>query len=283
MLVCPAPTQAAVPSSERRFPMAALPFTRALVTGASSGIGERIAHQLADHGIPLVVVARTTETLERLADELPVDVEVLTADLTDAGDLLAVANRLQQDPPIDLLVNNAGFGDGRPFAKADLGDSLAQVQIHINAVMTLTHAALQAMLARSPSGRGRPRGGILNVSSMAGFQPIPNAATYAASKAFETNFTESVHLENRRTGIHVTALCPGFVDTPMVAGDAMLSKLPSRALLDPDKVAAEGLAGVAANKAIVVPGIAWKAAATLTGSAPRKATRMLMSGLGRLG
>lgn len=259
-----------------------LPFTRALVTGASSGIGERIAHRLAARGIPLVVVARSTETLQRLADELPVDVEVLTADLTDSADLTRVANRLQQDPPVDLLVNNAGFGDGRPFAKADLGDQLAQVQIHVEAVMTLTHAALQAMLGRGPLDRRRPRGGILNVSSMAGFQPMPNAATYAASKAFMTSFTESVHLENLRAGIHVTALCPGFVDTPMVAGDTMLSKLPSQLLLDPDKVAAEGLAGVAANKAVVIPGLAWKAAATLTGTAPRSATRMVLGGLGRL-
>jgi uncharacterized protein len=262
--------------------MSTLPFTRALVTGASSGIGERVAHRLAAHGVPLVVVARTTSSLERLADELPVDVEVLTADLTDSADLTRVANRLQQDPPIDLLVNNAGFGSGRPFSKADLGDELALVQIHVEAVMTLTHAALQAMLARGPAGRGRPRGGILNVSSMAGFQPMPNAATYTACKAFETSFTESVHLENLRTGVHVTALCPGFVDTPMVAGDAMLSKLPSQVLLDPDRVAAEGLAGVAANKAVVIPGLAWKATAALTGTMPRGATRTLIGGLNRL-
>lgn len=262
--------------------MTPLPFTRALVTGASSGIGERFAHQLADQGIPLVVVARSTAKLQALAESLPVEVEVLTADLTDPADLLRVSTRLEQDPAIDLMINNAGFGEGRPFAKADLDRELAMVQIHVEAVMTLTHAALRAMLAHGPAGSGRPRGGILNVSSMAGFQPIPTSATYAACKAFETTFTESVHLENRGTGVHVTALCPGFVDTPMLHGDATLSRLPRRVLLDADDVAREGLQGVSANKAVVVPGTAWKAAAAISGSLPRSAKRTVIGTLGRL-
>jgi short-subunit dehydrogenase len=261
--------------------MVALPFTRALVTGASSGIGEQFARLLAGQGVALVLVARSTATLESIAAELPVDVEVLTADLTTAADLARVANRIQQDPAIDLVVNNAGFGSGGAFAALDLAEELDQVKIHADAVMTLTHAALVAMLARTPNERGRPRGGILNVSSMAGFQAIPGSATYSACKAFETTFTEAVHLENLRTGIHVTALCPGFVDTPMLRDDAVLTRLPDVVLLDAAGVAAAGLAGVAANRAVVVPGLAWKAAAALSGSMPRRATRLLMAGVGR--
>lgn len=255
--------------------MAHRTFTRALVTGASSGIGEQFARQLSAQGVELVLVARRTDRLQALAADLPGGAEVLTADLTDPADLLRVANRLEADPPVDLLVNNAGFGNGRPFAAADLADELAQVQIHIEAVMTLTQAALRAMHA----GAG---GGILNVSSMAGFQPLPSAATYAACKAFMTSFTESVRLEELDRGVHLTALCPGFTDTAMVAGDPGLAKLPKRLLLTAEAVAREGLEGVAANKAVVVPGAAWKAASALTGVMPRGATRAVLTGARRL-
>ena len=255
--------------------MAHRTFTRALVTGASSGIGEQFARLLSARGVELVLVARRTDLLQALAADLPGGAEVLTADLTDPADLLRVANRLEADPPIDLLVNNAGFGNGQPFAVADLGGELAQVQIHIEAVMTLTQAALRAMHAQGG-------GGILNVSSMAGFQPLPSAATYAACKAFMTSFTESVRLEELDRGVHLTALCPGFTDTAMVAGDAGLAKLPKRLLLTAEAVAREGLEGVAANKAVVVPGAAWKAASALIGVTPRSATRAVLSGARRL-
>ncbi|MGI9017090.1 MAG: SDR family NAD(P)-dependent oxidoreductase [Euzebya sp.] len=252
-------------------------FTRALVTGASSGIGQAFARHLAADGVDLVIVARRTALLDALAkeleaQELDVQVEVITADLLDPDDLLRVSTRLGQGPPIDLLVNNAGFGSTRPFAASDLDTELGQVQIHIEAMMTLTHAALNAM-------SDRHGGGILNVSSMGGFQPLPNGATYAACKAFETSFTESVRLENASTGIHLTALCPGFVDTAMVQGDASLSKMPKSVLLTAQRVAREGLDGVAENKAVVIPGMAWKAAAALTDSLPRSATRLLMAGV----
>jgi short-subunit dehydrogenase len=255
--------------------MTVMTFTRALVTGASSGIGEAFARRLAADGVELILVARSTSTLQALADELPVSAEVLTADLLDPADLLRVSTRLGQDPSIDLLVNNAGFGSSGPFVRADLDRELAQVQIHVLATMTLTQAALQAMVPRGT-------GGIINVSSMAGYQPLPNAATYAACKAFETSFTESVHLENLATGVHVQALCPGFVDTPMVAADPGTSRLPPRLLLGADTVAREGLEGIAVNKAVVVPGMAWKAAAAVSGSMPRSAKRLLMGVAGKL-
>jgi uncharacterized protein len=258
-----------------------LPFTRALVTGASSGIGAAISRRLAAEGIPLVVVARTTAALEALADDLDVDVEVLTADLTDVEDLRRVASRLHRDPTVDLLVNNAGFGSSGAFADLDVAGELSQVRIHCDAVVALTHAALQAAHQRPRTGR-RPRAGILNVSSMAGFQPMPGGATYSACKAFMTSFTESVRLENRRHGIHATALCPGFVSTPMLVGEDGSSALPQRVLMDADAVAADGLAGVAANKAIVVPGLAWKVLAAAGDATPRPVTRALVTALGRL-
>ncbi len=250
-------------------------FTRALVTGPSSGIGEAFARRLAAAGVELVLVARSTATLQALADQLPVAAEVLTADLLDPADLLRVSSRLEQDPAIDLLINNAGFGNGGPFVGTSLDKELAQVQIHIEAMMTLTHAALNVMVPRQ-------HGGIINVSSMSGYQPLPNAATYAACKAFETSFSESVRLENLQTGVHVQALCPGFTDTPMVASDPGASRLPSRILLEADTVAREGLEGIAVNKAVVVPGRAWKAAAAVSATLPRSAKRLLMGGVGKL-
>lgn len=250
-------------------------FSRALVTGASSGIGDAIARQLAAGGVDLVVVARSTDKLDALAAELPVDVEVLTADLTHPADLARVAARLTADPEIDLLVNNAGFGYSHTVASGDLDRDLAQVDIHIRAVLTLSHAAAGVMVDRG-------RGGILNVSSMAGFLPLPGSATYAAVKAFTTSFTESLHLELRGTGVHASVVCPGFVDTPMVSGDKQLSGLPNQVLLSADAVARDALRAVAANDPMTVPGLAWKAAAALSGTMPRSAIRLLLRGAQKL-
>ncbi|MEE8602026.1 SDR family NAD(P)-dependent oxidoreductase [Euzebya tangerina] len=251
-------------------------FTRALVTGASSGLGDTYARTLAADGVDLVVVARSTDKLTALRDELDVDVEVITADLLDPTALQKVADRLRAAPPVDLLINNAGFGGDRPYHKADLDAELSQVGIHITAMMTLTHAALRAMRA---SGAG---GGILNVSSIAGFQPLPGMATYAACKAYETTWSEAVRLENINAGVHVTAVCPGFVDTPMVRDAEGTSAVPDRLLLSPETVVAESLRGVAENKAVVVPGRTWKAATAVTQSLPRSATRALVRGFGKL-
>lgn len=251
-------------------------FSRALVTGASSGIGDAYARTLAARGTDLVVVARSTDKLQALADELPVDVEVLTADLLDPADLIRVSARLGDDPTIDLLINNAGFGNTTPFVDADLDTELSQVGIHISAVMTLTHAALNAMRKRGTGG------GILNVSSMAGYQSLPNSATYGACKAFETSFTDAVRSENLDTGVHVTAVCPGFVDTPMIRDSGGRTSVPRRLLLSPEQVVEESLRGVAENKAVVVPGKVWKAAAAVTQALPSSATRLLVQRIGRL-
>jgi short-subunit dehydrogenase len=183
-------------------------WTRALVTGASAGIGEAMARELAARGVHLVLVARRTDRLEHLRAELTgVEVEVCAADLGDAGDLERVAARCAATTdPVDLLVNNAGFGGygkvwERPFAEAR-----GQIDVNVTALVRLSHAAAGAMVAAG-------RGSILNVSSVAGNQPGPGSAVYGATKAFVTSFSEALAVELRGTGVTVTVSCPGLTHT----------------------------------------------------------------------
>lgn len=258
-------------------------WSRALVTGASSGIGTVLARQLAADGSDLVVVARSEDALDELAVELRdahgVDVEVLPADLTDRDGLATVEARLQDVArPVDLLVNNAGFGTTGPFVAQDADAEDLEVRLNVAAVVRLTHAALPGMQARG-------RGGILNVSSIAGFQPIPNMAVYAATKAFVTSFTEAVHEELAGTGVHVTALCPGFTRTNFVdnagAGDDA-SRIPEFIWMEPEPVAAAGLRAVAANRATVVPGLQYKLSTGASRVMPSAITRRVISVASRL-
>lgn len=237
-------------------------FRTALVTGASSGIGESFARQLAARGTDLVIVARRAELLDDLATELTdryrVAVRVLAADLTDPGGLAAVTARLS-DEPVDLLVNNAGYGAFGAFAELSLDDQLKEIDLNVVALVRLTHAALPAMLANR-------RGGVLNVASMAGFAPSPGSAVYGASKAYVTAFSESLHAEVIRDGVHVTALCPGFTRTDESTG-------PNLMWLRRADVAAAGLAAVAAGRALCVPGAQYKVALPALRSLPRAALR----------
>jgi len=225
----------------------------ALVTGASSGIGRAIAVRLAADGTHLVLVARRAELLETLAEELRtargVDVEVLVADLTDPVDLASVEDRLRADPPVDLLVNNAGVGAQGRFAEIPVDWQDGQVRLNVLAPVRLTHAALEGMLARG-------RGGVLNVSSIAGTQPLPNVATYSATKAYLSSFSHSLHEEVRRSGVAVTALLPGFTHTGFheVAG-ANRTIVPGFAWMSAEAVAAAGLRAVARGRAQCVPGL----------------------------
>jgi short-subunit dehydrogenase len=158
-------------------------FRTALVTGASSGIGEQIARVLADRGCALTLVARRTDRLTALAEELRVRVEVdwLAADLgTDEG--LSLVERRLTAEPVELLVNNAGIGTGGTFHELPVGGEVDEVRLNVLAPLRLTHAALPPMVAAR-------HGGVLNVSSIAGNQPVPGFATYGATKAFLTAFT----------------------------------------------------------------------------------------------
>jgi len=233
-------------------------FRTALVTGASSGIGEAMARSLARRGTELVLVARRADLLERLAGELPVPATVLPADLTDPAQLATVEERLRAEP-VDLLVNNAGYGAFGPVAEIPVDDQVAEISLNVTALVRLSHAALPGMLERR-------RGGILNVGSMAGFTPAPGSAVYGATKAFVGAFTESLHAETRGTGVHVTALCPGFTRTQDTTERELI-------WLRRDDVARAGLDAVAAGRALCVPGPQYKAALPLLKAVPRPVLR----------
>jgi uncharacterized protein len=248
----------------------------ALVTGASSGIGKEIARRLAAEGTDLVLVARDTARLEALAADLRSahgrQVEVLAADLSDAAQLAVVEARLADgDRPIDLLVNNAGFGTYGPFAEMDVEGEQREIDLNIVALVRLTHAALGGMQARD-------RGAILNVSSVAGLQATPYNATYGATKAFVASFSEAVHEELRGTGVSLTAVLPGYTRTEFQARAGIEGRtIPGPLWQTPEQCVAEALAATRAGKAWVVTGVINKVVAAAAGTAPRSVTRRIAS------
>jgi short-subunit dehydrogenase len=247
----------------------------ALVTGASSGIGRALATQLAAEGSDLVVVARRRDRLEALAGELRaahgVNVDVLVADVTDPVQLATVEARLGTGtPPVDLLVNNAGRGGQGGFAERSVDDQEAQIRLNVLAPVRLTHAALGPMLARGT-------GGILNVSSIAGLQPMPNVAIYSATKAFLSNFTHAVHEEVRGRGVSVTNLLPGFTRTEFhEAADISRSVVPGFAWMTADAVARAGLDAVARGRAQCVPGLGYRILSGISGLTPWSLSRRVL-------
>jgi len=253
--------------------MALFPFTSALVTGASSGIGEAMAEILGAAGIPTVVVARRTDRLQQLADRFAC-IEVLAADLGSRDGLAAVVARIEDAAaPIDLVVNNAGFGTSGAFQQLDADRLDAEVQLNVAALTRLSRAALGVMV---PRGRGY----LLNVSSVVSFQPAPKLAVYAATKAYVTSLSESLHEEARGTGVHVTALCPGLTRTEfqsVSSTESYATEYPSFMWLEPSEVAKVGLEDVAKGKALSIPGAMYKGLAAGVGVIPRGLTRRLSS------
>jgi uncharacterized protein len=246
-------------------------YRSALVTGASSGIGREIARVLAARGTALTLVARRRERLAELAVDLGalVPVDVLAADL-GSDDGVAMVEQHLGAHPVELLVNNAGVGTGGMFHELPLGPELNEIRLNIVALVRLTHACLPAMAAAG-------HGGILNVSSIAGNQPLQGYATYGATKAFVTSFTESVAFEVRRAGVHVTVVKPGYTDTEMNP-EAPKKGLQRRVLwLDADHVARAAVDAVERGRLHCVPGATWRVADTLIESLPRSAVRMLSS------
>ena len=254
--------------------MAKYPFTCALVTGASSGIGQEIAVQLGMSGVPLVLVARRVDRLEALAARFK-SVEVIVADLSTTDGVAQVEARIvdSSKTPIDLVVNNAGFGSSGLMHEIDLERLSREVGVNILALTRLSHAAIKAMV---PNGRGY----LLNVSSVASFQPGPRAAVYSATKAYVTSLTEALHEELRGTGIRVTALCPGFTRTEFsdVSGtNSISSQVPNFAWLEATDVAREGLRAVTRGKALCIPGALYKGVSAFSNSSPRSLVRRITS------
>ncbi|MGD9703686.1 MAG: SDR family NAD(P)-dependent oxidoreductase [Acidimicrobiia bacterium] len=249
--------------------MARFPFRSALVTGASSGIGEAGARLLAEDGVSLVVVARRGDRLDALAAEYA-DVEALAADLTTPAGVAAVVARLEDRArPLDLLVNNAGFGSSGDFVSIDADRLDDEITLNVATLTRLSRAALPPMIERG-------RGWLLNVSSVASFQPIPQLAVYAATKAFVTSLTESLHEELRGTGVSATALCPGLTRTEfqsVSSTESYSTRYPGLAWMSADYVARAGLNDCARRRAISVPGPLYKGLVTSTQFVPRGIVR----------
>jgi uncharacterized protein len=230
----------------------------ALVTGASSGIGEQFARQLAIRGYELVLVARRADRLERLASELPTEAHAVPCDLaTDSASLQGQVAELGLG--VDLLVNNAGFGTSGPFLEHDAARDVELVRINCEAIVTLTHAFLPAMVERG-------RGGIINMASSAGMQPIPYESVYAASKAFVISFTDALHVELRGSGVRVLSVNPGPVPTEFqeAAGyePGRVGVVPGE--ISAEQVVREALAAYDRDRRSVIPGrtIRWFIRAT---------------------
>jgi short-subunit dehydrogenase len=229
----------------------------ALVTGSSSGIGARIAAELARRGHGLTLVARRSELLEALADELRtahgVTVHVLTADLTDADARAGLVPRLEElGLTVDILVNNAGFTTMGPVHRADRSRELAMVRTNVEAVVDLCTLFVGPMTTRR-------RGAVLNTASTAAFQPLPGQAGYGATKAFVLSYSRALGAELHGTGVTVTALCPGPVETGFAEAAGMSDSEASESLpkfmwVPPEQVAKAAVDGMEAGKPVVIPG-----------------------------
>ena len=225
----------------------------ALVTGASSGIGDRFARALAARGAHLVLAARSADRLDALAAELRAAhpdrrVEVRAVDLSRSEAPGELAESLR-DTPVDLLVNNAGFGTHGPVAEEDPARVAQEIQLNCATAVALTTSLLPGMLARR-------RGGVLNVSSTSAFQPVPQMAVYAATKAFLLSFTEALWAETRGTGVDVLALCPGPTETAFFDVASPGRPILTRGRQTPEQVVDAALAALAEGRGpTVVPGL----------------------------
>jgi short-subunit dehydrogenase len=222
----------------------------ALITGASSGIGACFVHALAARGRNLVLVARSRDKLEALAGEIrgkhAIRIEVVALDLTVDGAPRSLAATLQERAvSVDLLVNNAGFGAQGEFWKLPLDRQTQMLGLNIVALTELTHLMLPAMIARR-------RGGIINVSSTAGFQPVPYTSVYGATKAYVTSFSMAIAVEAQAYGIKVLALCPGGTATNFFAASQWAKRDFVGGLQSPEEVVEVGLRAFDRGKSLVI-------------------------------
>jgi uncharacterized protein len=241
----------------------------AVVTGASSGIGAAIAVELARRGHQLVLVARRADRLHAVAESLSPAAHVLPADLSNPDDRAALAGRIAAlGLTPDILVNNAGLTKRSPVAKSVPEQQLNVIEVDVAAVVDLCSRFLPGMVERG-------RGAVLNVSSLAGFYPLPGHAAYGAAKAFVLSYTESLRSELHGSGVVASALCPGPVDTgfDVVAGFSAgerAATLPSFMWKSADEVARAAIDGLDAGKCRVVPGRANRLVAAFCRFAPHE-------------
>ncbi|MEW6905001.1 SDR family NAD(P)-dependent oxidoreductase [Trueperella pyogenes] len=244
-------------------------MTRALITGASAGLGREFARQLAATGHDLVLVARSTARLTALADSLHttfgINAEVLPADLGNYDAVRAVAGRLASaSSPVSLLVNNAGFGLGQDFVGGSLERELAGLDVMVRAVLVLSHAAAGAM-------KERGRGAIINVSSMTA---LTAQGTYSAHKAWVRTFTEGLAAELVGTGVTATAVCPGLIRTEFHERSHVdASQWPDVVFAEPADVVGAALDAARRGRVIVTPTALYKAAAGIMKLMPRALVR----------
>ncbi|ROT33745.1 SDR family oxidoreductase [Micromonospora sp. HM5-17] len=256
---------------------------RALVTGATAGIGAAFARRLAAEGHDLVLVARDGQRLADLAAELTGRhggrVEVLVADLSTDEGCGTVEERLR-DPvePVDLLVNNAGISLNRSFLRSTVADETRLLRLNVHAVLRLTLAALPGMTERG-------HGAVINVSSVAGFGPVMPGSTYSASKAWVTNFSQSVAQSVRRYGVRVMALCPGYTRTEFHERAGIdMSRTPSWVWLRADDVVRDALRDLRRGRMVSVPDWRYKVAVLVLRHAPSRLWRALArDSRGRIG
>lgn len=258
-----------------------------LITGASGGIGTELARAFAAEGFDLVLVARSLDRMPGLAAELEaehgIETRIVVADLADPEGPADVFHAVTDaGVTIDILVNNAGIGYYARFAETDLEKHLEVVRLNVLAVMALTRMFLGPMLARN-------RGRILNVASVAAFQPTPTVAVYGATKAFILSLTESLAIELEDTGVTATALCPGFTKTDMLENLAVQAEglgdkrvVPGLAVLDPAVVAREGVQACLAGRPLHINGPGYQAMALWESWQPRWLIRSMGSALTRI-
>ncbi|MBL1281049.1 MAG: SDR family oxidoreductase [Fluviicola sp.] len=239
----------------------------ALITGASSGIGKELAYIFAKEGYNLILVARSEDTLLEIANDCAkkhsIKADVISHDLSTPSSGIELAKKVTAKGwQVDVLVNNAGYGDFGNFVDSDIKRGIKMLNLNMVNLTELTLIYAKEMVARN-SGK------ILNVASSAAFQPIPKFAIYAATKAYVLNLTEAIHFELKGTNVGITALCPGATKTGFEdAAEMEESKLFDKFVMDAETVAKVGYKGLMKNKMYVIPGTRNKILAFIANATP---------------